>query len=82
MSKKMTITNEYGKKLSFWIDPENMSPHNFDGNSDEVEWTITASQWRRLVRESDNTAWHTEDGATILWWCYPHAAACRYPGRW
>jgi len=82
MSKeKRTITNEYGKTITIMIDPENTAPHNYDGNQNEVEWVITPAQWHRLVRESDTTAWHTEDGATILWWCDPYAAGCRFPGR-
>jgi len=77
-TEKRTITNESGKQITLMIDPENTIQHI----SSAVEWTITPAQWRRLVRESDNTAWRTERGATIAWTCHPHAAACRYPGRW
>ena len=59
------------------IDPKDTCQHIYC----EVEWTITASQWRRLVRESDNTPWRTERGAIIAWTCYPYAAGCKHPGR-
>ncbi len=76
-TEKRTITNESGKSITIMIDPANTIQHIHSA----VEWTITASQWRRLVRESDNTAWSTERGATIAWTCYPYAAGCKYPGR-
>ena len=76
MSKeKRTITNESGKSITIMIDPANTNIHG------AVEWMITASQWRRLVRESDNTPWRTGLGSTIAWTCYPYAAGCKYPGR-
>lgn len=75
--QKRTITNENGKSITMMIDPENTLQHIWN----EVEWTLTEAQWRRLVRESDNTAWSTERGATIAWTCHPHAANCKYPGR-
>ena len=81
MKEKRTITNEYGKSITIMIDPKDTGPHNYDGNENEVEWTISPSQWRRLVRESDSTQWRDEQGAYILWWCDPYAAGCRYPGR-
>ena len=73
--EKRTITNESGKSITIMIDPANTNIHS------AVEWIITASQWRRLVRESDNTAWRTERGAIIAWTCYPYALGCKYPGR-
>lgn len=78
MSKeKRTIANESGKKITIMIHPWNTIQHIHS----EVEWTITPSQWRRLVRESDNTPWRTERGAIIAWTCYPYAACCKHPGR-
>lgn len=78
MSKeKRTITNESGKSITIMIDPANTTQHIYSA----VEWTITASQWQRIVRESDNTAWSTERGATIEWTCYPYVHACKFPGR-
>jgi len=77
MREQRTITNESGKTIIIMIDPDNTLQHIYSA----VEWTITPAQWRRLVRESDNTAWRTERGATISWTCHPHASDCRYPGR-
>ena len=86
--EKRTITNKSGKAITIMIDPENTIQH-IPGLAEE--WTITASQWRRLVRESDNTAWRTERsdntpwsterGATIAWTYYPYVAGCKHPGR-
>ncbi len=56
------------EKRTIMIDPANTTQHIYSA----VEWTITASQWRRLVRESDDTAWSTERGAIIEWTCYAH----------
>ena len=75
--EKRTITNESGKTITIMIDPADTIRYI----RGEVEWPITAAQWRRLVRESDNTPWSTEHGATIAWTCYPYAAGCKYPGR-
>ncbi len=75
--EKRTITNESGNEIKIMIDPANTIQHIYS----EVEWKITPSQWRRIVRESDDTAWSTERGATIAWTCYPYAAGCKYPGR-
>jgi len=77
MREQRKITNGSGKTITIMIDPNNTIQHIYCG----VEWAITPAQWRRLVRESDNTAWRTERGATIAWTCYPFAAGCRYPGR-
>ena len=77
MRERRKITNGSGKSLSMMIDPTNTIQHIYSA----VEWTITPAQWRRLVRESDNTAWRTERGATIRFTCHPHAADCKYPGR-
>lgn len=78
MSKeKRTITNASGKSLAMMIDPASTNQRIYN----EVEWTLTGSQWKRICRESDNTAWHTERGATIRFSCPPHAAGCKYPGR-
>ena len=77
-TEKRTITNESGKSITIMIDQANTTQH-IPGFA--VEWTITASQWRRLVRESDNTAWRTERGATIAWTCYPFASGSKHPGR-
>jgi hypothetical protein len=76
-TEKRTITNESGKQITLMIDPSNTNMHIHN----EVEWTLTEAQWRRLVRESDNTAWRTERGATIAWTCYPYSAGCKHPGR-
>ena len=76
--EKRTITNKSGKAITIMIDPADTIQH-IPGLAEE--WTITASQWRRLVRESDNTPWSTERGATIAWTCYPYAAGCKHPGR-
>ena len=59
--QKRTITNESGKSINMMIDPENTNQHIYN----EVEWTLSEAQWRRLVRESDNTPWRTERGAVI-----------------
>lgn len=75
--EKRTITNESGKSITMKIDTANTNQHMYN----EVEWTLTESQWKRIVRESDDTAWSTESGATILFTCSPHAADCKYPGR-
>ena len=72
-----TITNGNGKTINLRIAPSDTTQHIWH----TVEWTITASQWRRIVRESDDTAWSTERGATVAWTCYPYAAGCKYPGR-
>ena len=78
MSKeKRTITNKAGKEITIMIDPADTIQHIYSG----VEWIITPAQWRRLVRESDNTAWSTERGTTIVWTCYPYASRCKHPGR-
>ena len=77
MKQKRTITNENGKSITMMIDPENTNQHIYN----EVEWTLSESQWRRLVRESDNTAWQDERGAVIRFTCLPHAANSKYPGR-
>lgn len=77
MREKRIITNGSGKSIIMMIDPAKTIQHIWH----TVEWTITPSQWRRIVRESDNTAWSTERGATIAWTCYPHAASCKYPVR-
>ena len=78
MSKeKRTITNESGKTITIMIDPADAIQYI----RGEVEWPITAAQWRRLVRESDITAWRTERGATIAWTCYPSASGCKHTGR-
>ena len=78
MSKeKRTITNGSGKTITMMIAPEDTIQHIYS----EVHWSITKPQWKRIVRESDNTAWTTEKGATIRFTCHPHAADCRYPGR-
>lgn len=74
-TEKRTITNESGKTITIMIDPANTNIHS------AVEWIITPAQWRRLVRESDNTAWSTERGAIIAWTCYPYAFLCKHPGR-
>ena len=68
-TESCTITNESGKSITI------QHIHS------AVELTITQAQWRRLVRESDNTVWRTEQGATIAWTCYPYATGCKYPGR-
>ena len=75
MSKqKRTITNESGKRITMMIDPEDTIQHIWN----EVEWTISPAQWRRLVRESDgDTTWRTERGATIRFTCLPHATNCK-----
>jgi len=75
-TEKRTITNESGKSITMMIDPESALQHYT-----EVCWTLTQSQWRRIVRESDNTEWRTESGAKIRFTCPPHAADCKYPGR-
>ena len=77
MRERRKITNGSGKTITMMIDPAATTQHIYSA----VEWTITPAQWRRIVRESDNTAWTTERGAIIAWTCYPHAAGCRYPGR-
>ncbi len=77
MRERRKITNESGKEITILIAPADTIQHIWH----TVEWTITPSQWRRIVRESDNTAWSTERGATIAWTCYPYAAGCKYPGR-
>jgi len=77
MREKRIITNETGKEIAIMINPERTIQHIYN----VVEWTITPAQWRRLVRESDYTAWMTESGATIVWMCYPHASGCMFPGR-
>ena len=77
MRERRTITNESGKQITLMIDPNNTTQHTYA----KVRWTLTKSQWRRLVRESDNTVWKTEFGATILFDCHPLIAGCRYPGR-
>jgi hypothetical protein len=74
---KRTITNESGKSITMMIDPANTNRHIHN----EVEWTLTEAQWKRICRESDNTAWRDERGATIRFACPPHAAGCKYPGR-
>ena len=74
--EKRTITNESGKSITIMINPENVTRHVHS-----IEWTITAAQWRRLVRESDFTPWHDEDGTTIEWTCYSIAYGCKCPGR-
>jgi len=74
--EKRTITNESGKSITIMIDPEDAIQH-----INSIEWTVTAAQWFRLVRESDNTVWRTEDGAVIEWTCHPVAYGCKYPGR-
>lgn len=76
-AEKRTITNESGKQITMMIDPANTNQHIYN----QVEWTLTESQWKRISRESDNTAWSTEKGATIRFTCPPHAAGCKYPGR-
>lgn len=75
--EKRTITNESGKTLTMMIDPANTIQHIYG----EVEWTVSESQWKRLVKESDNTAWSDERGAFIRFTCLPYAGGCRYPGR-
>ena len=78
MSKeKRTITNESGKQISIMIDPAQTNQHIWNS----VEWTVTDSQWKRIVAESDNTFWTTEKGAVITFTCHPYAADCKYPGR-
>lgn len=77
MKEKRTITNESGKAITIMFDPERTYPYIYSA----VEWIITPAQWRRLVRESDNTPWKTERGATIAWTCYPYASGCKHPGR-
>lgn len=76
MSKR-TITNESGKTLTMMIDPANTIQLLYG----EVEWTVSESQWKRICRESDNTAWSDECGAVIRFTCLPYAGGCRYPGR-
>jgi hypothetical protein len=77
-ASKRKITNESGKSITILIGPENtILQTHYRG----VEWAITPAQWRRLVRESDNTAWSTERGFPISWTCPPYAAYCKYPGR-
>lgn len=76
-TEKRTITNESGKSITLLIDPADTNQHIYN----KVEWTLSESQWKRIVRESDNTSWSTEKGATILFTCAPHAAGCKYPGR-
>lgn len=75
--EKRRITNDNGKTLTMMIDPENTNQYIYG----EVEWTLSDSQWKRLVKESDNTAWRDERGAFIRFTCHPYAADCRYPGR-
>lgn len=76
-TEKRTITNESGKSITMMIDPANTIRHMYNN----VEWTVSESQWKRIVRESDNTSWRTEKGAVIGFTCHPHAAYCKYPGR-
>ena len=64
-TERRTITNESGKQITMLINPENTIQHIYSA----VEWTISPSQWRRLVRESDNTTWRTERGAVIEFHC-------------
>lgn len=78
MSKeKRTITNESGKEITLMIDPENTNQHIWH----TVEWTVTKSQWKRIVAESDCTHWTTEEDAVVKFTCHPFAAECEYPGR-
>ncbi len=77
MRERRKITNGSGKTIMMMIDPANTTLHTYA----KVRWALTKSQWRRLVRESDTTAWTTEFGATIVFDCPPFAAGCRYPGR-
>jgi hypothetical protein len=60
-TEKRTITNESGKSITIMIDPANTNQHIHN----EVEWTLTEAQRKRIRRESDNTAWRTERGAVI-----------------
>lgn len=76
-TEKRTITNATGKSITIMIDPANTIQHIHS----EVEWVLTESQWKRIRRESDNTAWRTERGAVIRFTCIPYAAECKYPGR-
>lgn len=69
-TEKRTITNESGKSITMMID-----------HASTNEWTLTESQWKRICRESDNTAWRDERGAFVRFTCHPHAADCKYPGR-
>ena len=66
-TQKRTITNESGKSITLMIDPENTIQHIWN----KVEWTISPSQWRRLVRAAGggNTTWRTERGAVIEFHC-------------
>ena len=75
-TEKRTITNGNGKTITMM-----MAPSDTQHTPSEVRWSLTKSQWQRIVRESDNTAWTTESGATILFDCPPFAADCKYPGR-
>jgi len=77
MKEKRKITNGSGKTIIMMINPNNTTQHTYD----KVRWSLTPYQWKRLVRESDTTAWTTEFGATILFDCPPFTAGCRYPGR-
>ena len=77
-AEKRTIMNESGKQITMMIDPADTNQHIHN----EVEWTLTKSQWKRICRESDgNNTWRTERGAVIRFTCAPHAACCKYPGR-
>ena len=77
MKQSRTITNESGKTIKLMIDPATTLQHIHN----EVEWYVSESQWKRLVRESNNTLWRTEKGAIVKFTCFPHAADCKYPGR-
>lgn len=76
-TEKRTITNESGKAIDMMIDPANTFQHNYMS----VEWILSKAQWKRLVKESDNSAWRTEGGSVIRFTCDPYAAECKYPGR-
>lgn len=66
-TERRTITNESGKQITMLINPENTIQHIYS----KVEWNISPSQWRRLVRESNgNMTWRTERGTVIEFHCF------------
>ena len=65
-TERRTITNESGKQITLMIDPENTLQHIWN----EVEWTISPSQWKRICAAGGgDTTWRTERGAVIEFHC-------------